>query len=36
MGINGIVLATGVMYMFSLAQLYWFVLIFLKKNEVGT
>jgi putative peptidoglycan lipid II flippase len=33
MGINGIVLATGIMYMFSFVQLYWFVTIILKRLE---
>jgi peptidoglycan biosynthesis protein MviN/MurJ (putative lipid II flippase) len=33
MGINGIILATGIMYMVSFVQLYWFATMLLKQRE---
>jgi O-antigen/teichoic acid export membrane protein len=33
MGINGIILATGIMYMVSFVQLYWFATIIFKRLE---
>ena len=33
MGINGIILATGIMYMVSFVQLYWFATILLKRRD---
>jgi peptidoglycan biosynthesis protein MviN/MurJ (putative lipid II flippase) len=33
MGVNGIILATGIMYMVSFVQLYWFATMVLKRRE---
>ena len=33
MGINGIMIATGIMYMVSFVQLYWFATMLLKQRE---
>jgi hypothetical protein len=34
MGINGIIVATGIMYMVSFVQRYWFATMVLKQREI--